>query len=153
MLVRTRAFHPVLDQRFDRAFGQRSASLFAPARRTPTVEGTWNDGSLELTVDLPGTPRDAIDVSVSGKAVTIGVTTEQSSWTRTVRVAQDIDADQVAATYLDGRLTVTVSPVPAAEPRRVEVTTPVAAAVSAGTPDATDVPEVAQSENGTSDNG
>lgn len=121
MLVRTRPF-----DFSDRMFDQFSRSFFttAAARRpSPTVDARWADGSLVLTVDLPGTPADAVDVSVAGRTVTIKADSEHSSWERSLRLGAGLDAEQVVATYVDGRLTVTVAPVPAVEPRRIEIST------------------------------
>ena len=122
MLVRTRP------STFDRTFDQLSRSFFTPAHRTPVVDAAWTDGSLTLTVDLPGTPAEALDVSVADRDLTIKVATDNSSWQRTVRIGTALDADQVVATYVDGRLTVTVAPAATAQPRRIEVATPAAEA-------------------------
>jgi HSP20 family protein len=123
MLVRTRPFHPVFDQPVDRVFDQLSRSFFTTSRRTPTIDASWTDGSLVLTTDLPGTPADAVDVAVAGRTLTIAVQTEQTVWERSLRLGAALDPEQVSARYVDGRLTVTIAPVPAAEPRRIEVST------------------------------
>ena len=62
-----------------------------------------------------------------------------------VRLGTALDPEQVSASYVDGRLTVTVGAVPAAQPRRVEISTTPAPAIEASAEDA-------QPENGTSDN-
>ena len=147
MLVRTRPFNPVLDRRFDRAFDQLTSSLLATGRRAPTVDATWHDGTLVLTVDLPGTPGDAVGVSVAGRTLTISAASDDQAWERSVRLGAALDPDQVSATYLDGRLTVTVGAVAAAEPRRVEISTTPAPAIEVTADESGDQPE-----NGTSDN-
>lgn len=133
MLVRTRPFRPASHSTFDQAFDQLSRSFFTqPNRRTPSVDAAWTDGSLVLTVDLPGTPADAVDVSVAGRTLTISAGAEGQSWERSVRLGAALDAELVSARYLDGRLTVTVAPVAAAEARRIDVSTePPASADSA----------------------
>lgn len=143
MLVRTRPFNPVLDRRVDRAFDQLAGS-FLTTRRSPTVDATWRDGSLVLTVDLPGTPADAVGISVAGRTLTLSTKTDELTWDRSVRLGAALDPEQVSASYLDGRLTVTVAAAAAAEARRVEISTTPAAAIDVeGTPD--------QPANGTSD--
>jgi HSP20 family molecular chaperone IbpA len=126
MLMRTRSFNPVFDRHpFDRLLDQPS----------PVVDAAWKDGALVLTADFPGTPAEAVDVSVAGRLLTITVETDELSFQRSVKLGAALDAEQVSARYTDGRLTVTVAAVAAAEPRRVEI-------------------QVAdQAENGTSDNG
>lgn len=118
MLVRTRT------RPFDQAFDQLSRSFFTPASpRTPTVDAAWTDGSLVLTVDLPGVPASAVDVSVAGRTLTIAASTETLTWERSLRLGNALDPEQVVARHVDGRLTVSVSATPTAEPRRVEIVT------------------------------
>lgn len=146
MLVRTRPYRPALalDRSFDRVFDQLTSSFFAPAVRTPVVDASWHEGSLVLTVDLPGTPADQLGVSVSGRTLTISAKSETASWERSLRLGEALDPEQVSASYVDGRLTVTVGAVAKPEPRTIEI--------SAGTPEAIAESAETQPENGTSDN-
>ena len=142
MLIRTRPF--TFDRTFDRAFDQLTSSLLTSGRRAPVVDAGWKDGALVLTVDLPGTPGDAVDVSVAGRTLTLSAKVAEATWERSIRLGAALDPEQVSANYVDGRLTVTVGAVAAAEPRRIEISsTPVPAIET--------VDEV-QPENGTSDN-
>ena len=160
MLVRTRPFNPAFDRRIDRAFGQLTSSVVAgTTRRSPVVDAAWKDGALVLTVDLPGTPGDAVGVAVTGRTLTVSATTPQLTWERSVRLGAALDPEQVSATYVDGRLTVTVAAVAAAEPRTIEISTTPAPAIDAdvaapeaSVPSETDGSD-AQAENATSDNG
>jgi len=156
MLVRTRPFNPAYDRRFDRAFPQLfSSSVTGTTRRAPVVDAAWHDGSLVLTVDLPGTPGDAIGVAVAGRTLTLSATTPQLAWERSVRLGAALDPEQVSATYVDGRLTVTVGAVAAAEPRTIEISTTPAPAieVEVAADEAAGSSGSDQPENGTSDNG
>jgi HSP20 family molecular chaperone IbpA len=154
-LVRTRPLSLRLrpfDRTFDRAFDDLVDSFFSPSRLRqagPTVASTWEDGALQLTVDLPGIPQEAVDVSVSGRALTIGVKTDRLSWQRTFSVGSSLDPEQVSAQYADGRLTVLVAPVPEAQPRRIEIETTKAPAIEAGETDQVD--EADQVEGGEAD--
>jgi HSP20 family protein len=147
MLVRTRPFTARLrpfEWTFDRTFDDVVDSFFSPGRfapATPAVASTWEDGALKLTVDLPGVPQDAVDVSVAGRALTIGVKTDNLSWERTLSVGSGLDPEQVSAQYADGRLTVVVNPVPEAQPRRIEITTATPPAIEAGESAESDQPE------------
>lgn len=128
---------------FDRMFDQLTSNWF-PTGRTrspmPYVQAEWDDGSLVLTVDLPGVPRDAVKVEVTERTLTVAV--EHSSdrgdmrWSRSLQLGGSLDADRVAARYVDGRLTVTVPPAVKAEPRRVEIELGGAAEVEPPAPDA-----------------
>jgi HSP20 family molecular chaperone IbpA len=121
MLVRTRPL--TFDPRFDRAFNQLTSSFFTPTRRAPVVDAAWRDDSLELTVDLPGVPQDAIDVSVAHRTLTVSARAEGLEWERSIRLGVALDPESVTARYENGRLTVTVGATPKPEARRIEIAT------------------------------
>lgn len=147
------------DRSFDRAFAQLAAfstpqSTVRPVRSFgPSVSGSWTDEAYEFTVDLPGVPEENVAVSVTGRTVALDVNAgdESSSWSRSVRLPQTLDPEQVSARYVNGRLTVTVGRTaqPAApEARRISLdTTPVQAALEAATDDASEA-STDQAENG-----
>jgi len=158
MLVRTRPYRPNLDRSLDRAFEQLANSFFAPAAaRTPAVDASWHDGSLVLSIDLPGTPAEHVGVGVAGRTLTISVTGEQGTWERSLRLGATLDAEQVAANYVNGRLTVTVAPTAEPAARTIEISTEAPAHIEvAGQPvEATESVETpvadGQPENGTSE--
>ncbi len=156
MLVRTRPFNPALDRAFDQLTSsfltgaRRSESHRSLARRTPAVDAAWHDGSLVLTVDLPGTPADAVGVGVAGRTLTVSVNAPDTSWERSVRLGAALDPEQVSANYVDGRLTVTVAPVASAEPRSIAISTEPAAPPAIDTGETTETGD--QPEDATSDN-
>ncbi len=119
----------------DRVFDQLTQSLFAPTARpraaaapAPHVQADWHEGSLVLTVDLPGVPRDAVSVEVAERGLTIAVahSTERGEvrWSRSLQLGGSLDAEAVNARYADGRLTVTVPPAATPEPRRITIEGP-----------------------------
>jgi len=163
MLIRTRPHRPMLplnsfhsfDRSFDRAFEQLTSSFFSTAKRTPVVDAAWHDGDLVLTVDLPGIPADRVDVSVSGRTLTLSAKTDESAWERSMTLGSALDPEHVTASHVDGRLTVTVGAA-AREVRKIEIsTTAPAAAIEAGEPSqpTSEPASEVQPENGTSENG
>jgi HSP20 family protein len=99
---------------------------------TPVVTSAWEDDALKLTVDLPGVPRDAVEVSVAGRTLALGVKIESLSWQRRLTLGAGLDPEQVTAQYADGRLTVVVGPVAETQPRRIEIETAGAPAIETG---------------------
>ena len=130
MLVRTRPFNPVFDRRFDRAFDQLTSSFVG--RRPPHAPSSTPPGptaSLVLTVDLPGTPGDAVDVAVAGRTLTLSATTPERGVGAQRAPRRRPRPRAGVGPYVDGRLTVTVGAVAAAEPRRIEIATTPAPAI------------------------
>ena len=131
MIVRTRPAFASFDS-VDRMFDQLTRSL-RTSPGTPVVDAAWVDGALQLTVDLPGTPEDAIHVDVAGRTLTVAVETDHLQWSRSIRLGAALDPEQVSARYVHGRLTVTVAPAPAAAKRSIalDTTAPAAPAIEA----------------------
>ncbi len=117
--------------------------FFDPTTSTSTRHGRLNDyevvrGADNVTVrfDLPGVARDAIDLRVEGR--TLSVSAERPSTRtdgdtlvagglhrrdlhRTFRVSNDLDLDNVVADVADGVLTITVPLAEAATARKIEI--------------------------------
>ena len=117
-------YYSPLDRVFDRAFG----SLLAPVNGEATV------GSIKLDVveapeayvvkaELPGVPKDKIEVNVEDTDVTISVefredaeTKGKSLWkerrhgkaSRAIRLPEPVDANAAQATHVDGVLQLTL---------------------------------------------
>lgn len=118
--IRTSPF----DRSVDRAFDQLVGSLFDNRRTTgPVVDASWQGDTYVLTVDLPGVPAAAVDVSVAGSTLTLAVATDTMEWQRSVRLGGRLDPDKVEASHVDGRLTVRIGTVDAPTARRISVGT------------------------------
>jgi HSP20 family protein len=125
----------------DRRFDALVDSVFRPigaSPSTPVVTSAWDEGSLRLTVDLPGIPRDAVDVSVASRNLNVSVTTDNLQWRRSLTLGASLDPEQVSAEYADGRLTIVVAPAAEAQARRIEIGTATVPAIESGD---TDQPE------------
>jgi HSP20 family molecular chaperone IbpA len=113
-----------IERQFDQAFGQLSRSLLEPRRTAgPAVNGTWVDGEYHLTVDLPGIPASAVSVEVTGDVLSVTVRDGQLDWTRSMRLADRLDPEQVSARHVDGRLTVRIGTHPEPTTRTVLIST------------------------------
>ena len=124
------------------------------ARREPTllppVDVIEDSTGISLYADLPGVPRDKLNLRVEGDQLTIEVTLERGvlsisgerkaeapNWDakasvhinerfagrfhRVVTLSDDLDPNSVAARYRDGVLHVTIQRSAQAQPRRVEI--------------------------------
>ena len=118
---------------FDRTFQQLVSSFSAPSYRRsgPAVRWATTDGTLTLTVDLPGVPAEGVGVEVAGRTLTLKAEHEGATWSRSTRLGTEYDLDSVTASYVNGRLTVTVGAAAAPAVRSIEVATTVPA-VEAG---------------------
>jgi HSP20 family protein len=137
MIVRfpTSAFDRSFDRNIDRAFEQLTSTFFDSRRSsTPTIDGTWKGDEYVITVDLPGVPAEAVEVEVTGDVLSLGATTDDMQWHRTLRLGGRLDPEQVLAHHVDGRLTVRIGTYSEPEARRVAITTtPPPAAIEATT--------------------
>ncbi len=126
----------LLDQMFDSFFDwQQPVSRVAYA--VAPLDLYEKDGKYVLEVAAPGFEPKDIHVEVSGGTVTVtGDHTEQiekkgvryhrremrrGSFSRTVTLPQDLDADSVAATIDKGVLKLELSPVKPIAPKKIEV--------------------------------
>jgi HSP20 family protein len=101
---------------------------------------------IELRFDLPGIDTDSIDVTVDRGVLTVGARRSEEyaedeklfvrervmgSFTRRMRLSDSVDAEKIVASYDGGVLTVKVPLAERAQPRKIEISTPERAAVSA----------------------
>ncbi|HAQ59693.1 MAG TPA: heat-shock protein Hsp20 [Microbacterium sp.] len=119
----------------------RLASSLFDTRRGPRrmPMDLYRDGDhYVLTADLPGIDPGSVDIDVDGQLLTIraertlaageGVKwitreREAASFLRQLNLGQGIDTDNIAASYSNGVLSVTIPVSERAKPRKVEVAT------------------------------
>jgi HSP20 family protein len=137
MLLTT--FDPVAE--FHRAL--RSAD---GGHRAMRMDAVRREQEVELRFDLPGIDADSIDVTVDRGVLTVSATRTDEysegekpyfrerimgSFTRSIRLSDTVDAENIAASYEGGVLRVTVPLTERATPRKVEIRTEARAAVEA----------------------
>jgi HSP20 family protein len=126
---------------FHRAFGTADRSF--PAVRMDAIR---RDSEIELRFDLPGIDTDSIDVTVDRGVLTVSAKRSEEyaedekpfvrervmgTFTRKLRLSDTVDAEKIAASYDGGVLTVKVPLTERAQPRKIEISTPERAAVTA----------------------
>ena len=128
-----------LDRDFDRivrrAFSNGASRAFTSAMPMDTVR---RDGELVLSFDVPGVDPEKIDVTVDRGVLTVSATREETrtegespvvrerlfgSFTRRVRLSDNLDADAIEASNHDGVLEVRIPVREEAKPRKITVGT------------------------------
>ena len=123
-----RAFGPAF-------FGNGARPAFISALPMDTVR---RDGELVLRFDVPGVDPEKIDVTVDRGVLTVSATREETrtegesqvvrerllgSFTRRVRLTDNLDADAIEASNHDGVLEVRIPVREEAKPRKITVGT------------------------------
>ena len=123
-----RAFGPAL-------FGNGASRAFTPALPMDTVR---RDGELVLRFDVPGIDPEKIDVTVDRGVLTVSATREETrtegespvvrerlfgSFTRRVRLSDNLDAEAIEASNHDGVLEIRIPVREEAKPRKITVGT------------------------------
>ena len=119
-----------------RAFGPGSIGAgYAPALPMDSVR---RDGELVLRFDVPGVDPEKIDVTVDRGVLTVSATREEirtegespvvrerlfGSFRRSVRLAENLDADAIEASNNEGVLEIRIPVREEAKPRKIEVGT------------------------------
>ena len=108
---------------------------YAPALPMDTVR---RDGEVVLRFDVPGVDQDKIDVTVDKGVLTVSATREEAktegenpvvrerlfgSFTRRVRLSDNLDAEAIEASHHDGVLEIRIPVREEAKPRKIEVGT------------------------------
>ena len=127
-LAETHAMRPfdLLQSQIDRVFSDFGRGFHMPELfgATPLLEVHHTDKAVTVTAELPGVTDKEIDISVTGPVLTISgekksenerkdgeyFRSERSygSFSRSVTLPFDIDADKVGTTFKDGVLTLTI---------------------------------------------
>jgi HSP20 family protein len=118
-----------------RAFGNGFAPAFTTALPMDTIR---RDGELVLRFDVPGVDQEKIDVTVNRGVLTVSTTREETktegespvvrerlfgSFTRSVRLSDNLDAEHIEASHHDGVLELRIPVREEAKPRKIEIGT------------------------------
>ena len=124
---------------FDRIVRRAFGTGFGPASTTALpMDTVRRDGELVLRFDVPGVDQEKIDVTVDRGVLTVSATREETktegespvvrerafgSFRRSVRLAENLDADAIEASNHDGVLEIRIPVREEAKPRKIEVGT------------------------------
>ena len=123
----TRDFQRQFDRLARRSFGQNAAMPLDIVRR---------DSDVTLRLDVPGIDPDSIEVTVDRGILSVSVKRQEErsendkffvrertmgTFTRRVRLSENVNADAVEASYDNGVLEVRIPVLEQAKPRKIEV--------------------------------
>ena len=116
---------------------QDGGNLSWPRGFEPDIEVKEEPNHYLVKADLPGIKKDEIDISVTGNLLTLkGQRREESenkakdylyseriygSFTRTLSLPTEVDADKIKAEYKDGVLQLTIPKAENAKPKPIKV--------------------------------
>ncbi|MCW2936144.1 MAG: heat shock protein Hsp20 [Actinomycetia bacterium] len=128
---------------FTRDFDRIVRRAFAPAvlgqaafAQPLPMDTLRRDGEVVLRFDVPGVDPEKIDVTVDHGVLSVSATREEAktegdeqivrerhfgSFTRRVRLSDNLDADAIEASHADGVLELRIPVREAAKPRKIEV--------------------------------
>ena len=95
-----------------------------PIRNSSDYKTDSDDDGVTLTINVPGYNDKLIDVSVSSDTLTIegkSHTGSTEGFNHIFTINDNLDADEIDATVVDGVLTVSVPYAEAVKPRKIEV--------------------------------
>jgi len=131
-------FRTAFDDLFDRFFGDWGLPV-AREGWAPALDVSETEDALLVRAELPGVKAEDVNVSVEGNTLVLAGEKKESSeggdenfryaerrygsFTRTVPLPGNIQADKIQAKYRDGVLTVTLPKSEEAKPKRIEVKT------------------------------
>ena len=122
---------------FDRIVRRAFGTGFGPASTTALpMDTVRRDGELVLRFDVPGVDPEKIDVTVDRGVLTVSATREETrtegespvvrerlfgSFRRSVRLAENLDADAIEASNNEGVLEIRIPVREEAKPRKITV--------------------------------
>jgi HSP20 family protein len=121
---------------FDRIVRRAFGTGFGPASTALPMDSVRRDGELVLRFDVPGVDPEKIDVTVDRGVLTVSATREETrtegespvvrerlfgSFRRSIRLAENLDADAIEASNNDGVLEIRIPVREEAKPRKIEV--------------------------------
>ena len=132
----SRDFDRIVRRAFNGGSLARGSFNYAPALPMDTVR---RDGEVVLRFDVPGVEQDKLDVTVDKGVLTVSATREETktegenpvvrerlfgSFTRRVRLSDNLDAGAIEASHHDGVLEIRIPVREEAKPRKITVGAP-----------------------------
>jgi HSP20 family molecular chaperone IbpA len=87
----------------------------------PQIDVIRTDGGFEVEIPVPGFKTDQIELVVKENILTLTGKSERRAFTRSLKLPDDVDTQNIDASVDNGLLTLALHRHPDAQPRRIEI--------------------------------
>lgn len=126
-----------MDELWGRFFGESGLSLFSESTWVPALDVKETKDNIVVTAEIPGLSPKEVEVSISGDLLTIKGEKKQEkeekdesyhlierrygTFSRSIRLATDVDTKNIKATHKDGILTITLPKSEKAKEKQIKI--------------------------------
>jgi HSP20 family molecular chaperone IbpA len=89
----------------------------------PQIDVIRTDAGFEVEIPVPGFKTDQIELIVKENILTLTGKSERRAFTRSLKLPEDVDSQNIDASVDNGLLTLVLKRHPDAQPRRIEIKT------------------------------
>ena len=89
----------------------------------PQIDVIRTDAGFEVEIPVPGFKTDQIELIVKENVLTLTAKSDRRGFTRSLKLPDDVDAQNVEASVDNGLLTLVLKRHPDAQPRRIQIKT------------------------------
>jgi HSP20 family protein len=87
----------------------------------PQIDVIRTENGFDVEIPVPGFKTDQIEIVVKEAILTITGKSERRAFTRSLKLPDDVDTQNIEAVVEDGLLLLTLKHHPDAQPRRIEI--------------------------------
>jgi HSP20 family protein len=87
----------------------------------PQIDVIRTDAGFEVEIPVPGFKTDQIELIVKENVLTLTGKHERRAFTRSLKLPEDVDSENIEASVDNGLLTLVLKRHPDAQPRRIEI--------------------------------
>jgi HSP20 family protein len=87
----------------------------------PQIDVIRTDAGFEVEIPVPGFKTEQIELIVKENVLTLTAKSDRRAFTRSLKLPDDVDAQNIEASVDNGLLTLVLKRHPDAQPRRIEI--------------------------------
>jgi HSP20 family protein len=126
-----------MDELWGRFFGESGLPVFSESGWVPALDVKETKDNIVVTAEIPGLSPKEVEVSISGDLLTIKGEKKQEkeekdesyhlierrygAFSRSIRLATDVDTKNIKATHKDGVLTITLPKSEKAKEKQIKI--------------------------------